>query len=206
MRKLNKELSSLENITERRGTNWIERYIGINCPNDSDMFIFRLYKELGFIVKDLESTAHLRQKDSEDKITTDIVLLLRRTGYDASHDADNRGHADLSVKSNKFIWLGEAKIHRSYEWLLDGLKQLHTRYATGREDGSGILIYIKGANAKDVMDKWRSRLEQNRGCNLKETSDGDKKLTFWSVHQHAGSGFDVRTKHIGVSLYYKPEK
>ena len=132
--------------------------------------------------------------------------MLRQTGYDASHDKDHRGHPDFCVTSMDYLWLGEAKIHKSYDWLLDGLKQLHTRYSTGREDGSGLLIYIKNANAKAAMDEWRKRLEDSKECNLKETNDGQEKLTFWSLHQHEGSGSDIQTKHIGISLYYNPEK
>lgn len=199
-------ISSIEKIIERRGNEWLLRSIEICCPPDGEAFISRLYLELSSIIRDIEQSAQYRQNDSEDRITVDIVHMLHRAGYDASHDTDSRGHIDLRVKSGTFIWLGEAKIHRDYNWLLDGLKQLHTRYSTGREDGSGLLIYIKGSNAKAVMDEWRKRLEAGNECNLKETSDDSEKLTFWSLHQHEGSGLDITTKHIGVSLYYNPEK
>lgn len=33
------------------------------------------------------------------------------------------------------------------------------------------------------MDEWRSRLEEGKDCNLKETNDGSEKLTFMSIHQ-----------------------
>ncbi len=40
----------------------------------------------------------------------------------------------------------------------------------------------------------------------KRTEDADKteKLVFWSIHTHEGSGLDIRTKHLGVSLYHNP--
>jgi len=151
-------------------------------------------------VRYVEKTAQHRQGDTEDRITIDIVGMLCQAGYDASHDKDHRGHADLCVESTHFIWLGEAKIHNDYNWLLDGLKQLHTRYTTGREDGSGLLIYITRKNAKAVMEEWRKRLVDGNECGLKSTNDGQEKLTFWSLHQHEGSGYDINTKHIGISL------
>lgn len=206
MQQSNKTISNIENIILRHGEEGLMRYLEIIAPSDADIFISRLYQELGNIVQNLEETAQHRQNDSEDRITSDIVLLLRQSGYDATHDTDSRGHVDIRVKNNTFIWLGEAKIHRDYDWLFQGLRQLHTRYSTGREDGSGILIYIKGANAKKVMDEWREKLEAGGECNLKSTNDGSEKLTFWSIHQHEGSGLDIFTKHIGVSLFYKPQK
>jgi hypothetical protein len=201
-----KILSSIKSIIERRGGEWLTRVIEIIHPFQRDIFLDRLYQEISSIVRYIEQTAQYRQKDTEDRTTIEIVGMLRQAGYDASHDKDHRGHPDFCVESMDFLWLGEAKIHKSYNWLLDGLKQLHTRYSTGREDGSGILIYIYGMNAKAVMDEWRERLEARNECNLKQTNNGQEKLTFWSLHQHTGSGLDLQTKHIGISLYYNPEK
>ena len=198
--------SSLNSIIKRQGEDWLIKRMEITAPGSGDIFISRLYKELADIVRDIEETAHYRQDDLEDRITSEIVIMLHRAGFEATHDTDSRGHIDIRVKNKTFVWLGEAKIHRDYDWLLDGLKQLHTRYTTGKEDGSGLLIYIKVANAKSVMDEWRRRLENGNECGLKKTEDNNEKLTFWSIHQHTSSGLDIHTKHIGVSLYYKPEK
>lgn len=199
-------LSSIEKIRERRGTDWLMRVIEIIHPPNGDVFINRLYQEISSIVRIVEQSAQYRQKDSEDRITIDIVGLLRQSGYDATHDTDSRGHVDIRVNNDKLVWLGEAKIHKDYNWLLEGLKQLHTRYLTGREDGSGLLIYIFVANSNNVMNEWRRRLEAGNECNLKETSNGVEELTFYSIHRHEGSGLDVQTKHIGISLYYNPNK
>ena len=206
MQESNKSIFTIEQIIERHGTEWFQRHIEIAYPLSGEIFVSRLYAEIENIVRMLEQTAHLRQDDKEDRITLDVIHLLCQAGYDASHDTDSRGHVDILVRNKTFVWLGEAKIHGSYDWLLDGLKQLQTRYLTGREEGSGILIYIKGPNAKKVMDEWRKRLVAGSECNLKKTSDEPEKLTFWSVHQHEGSGLDISTKHIGVSLFYKPQK
>jgi hypothetical protein len=110
------------------------------------------------------------------------------------------------VTQDSYKWLGEAKIHKDYAWLVEGLNQLQKRYATGREAGSGLLIYIKGSNAQAVLDEWCRRLELSKECNLKSTEDADKaeKLAFWSLHAHEGSGLEIRTKHLGVALYHNP--
>jgi len=190
----------------RHGEADFERIMEIRHPETSEVFIKRLYKELQEIIDGLERSASFRQSDKEDRITLDVVLALHRAGYNATHEEYSKGHTDITVTQNGFKWLGEAKIHKDYDWLLDGLKQLIGRYSTGREAGSGLLIYIKGSNAKAVLDEWRRRLEKGNECHLKSTEDSDKteSLTFWSIHTHEGSGLEIRTKHLGVSLYHNP--
>jgi len=188
----------------RHGEEDFLRTMEIRHPDTSEIFVERLYKELNAVIDDLERSASYRQKDWEDHITIDVVLCLRRAGYNAIHDEYSKGNTDITVTQDRFKWLGEAKIHGAYDWLLKGLKQLIDRYATGREAGSGLLIYIKGSNAKAVLDEWRRQLEQGNGCNLKSTEDADRteSLAFWSIHTHEGSGLEIRTKHLGVSLYH----
>jgi hypothetical protein len=201
------EKDTVGEYRRRYGDDELVRVVEIAHPSTGEIFVKRLYKELDAVIDEIERTAALRQKDGEDHITSDIVLGLRRAGYNATHDAYSKGHADIKVAQDEFVWLGEAKIHDGYDYLLKGLKQLLSRYATGREKGSGLLVYIKGGNASAVLDEWRHRLEKGKECNLKGTEDADKaeKLVFWSIHTHKGSGLEIRTKHLGVSLYFRPE-
>jgi hypothetical protein len=191
----------------RHGDEELLRTIEIVHPPTGEVFVERLYKELSAVIGDIERSADIRQKDGEERITIDVISGLHRAGYNATHDAYSKGHADITVTQDNFVWLGEAKIHKDYEWVLKGLKQLLGRYTTGREYGSGLLIYIRGSNASAVLDEWRRRLEKGNECDLKRTEDADKaeKLAFWSIHTHEGCGLAIRTKHLGVSLYFKPE-
>jgi hypothetical protein len=182
------------------------RFLEINYPVNEAVFLRRLYAELRAIVQEIEEAKAVRKADSEDRLTIDIKCLLCGRGYSASHDTYTNGHVDLRVEQNQFVWLGEGKIHNDYDWLRKGLEQLHLRYSTGRETGSGLLIYIKGKNAKAVMDEWRRRLTQGKFCGLKTTknSDAGDVLTFWSSHNHEASGLEVQTKHIGMALHVLP--
>lgn len=197
--------SRLEEILQRHGQDGFMRWIEINYPNDGEEFLRRLYKEMKRIVDYLESTAQDKQEDSEDKITRYVVGLLHQTGYQATHDQDQKGRTDLIVWIGDFKWLSEAKLHKDYDWLFHGLQQLQT-YATGREEGYGLLIYIRGQNARAVMEEWRTRLGGSSDSYLKSIEDGNEALTFWSTHEHQGSGADMNTKHIGVSIYYGSQK
>ena len=197
--------SRLDVITQRHGDGWLIRQFEINFPTNAEEFVSRLYAEIKRIVEHLESTAHDKQDDGEDKLTRYVVGLLNQTGYQATHDQDQKGHTDLIVCSGDYKWLSEAKRHSDYDWLFHGLQQLQT-YATGREAGYGLLIYIFNQNASAVMDEWRRRLTQSENNHTKCIKDGDgnESLTFWSIHEHQASGTDMNTKHIGVSLYCQP--
>jgi hypothetical protein len=197
---------TLGEYCRRYGEDDLIRTMEIRHPDSSQVFVKRLYKELSAIIDGLERTASLRQNDGEDRITIDIVSGLCQAGYRATHDEFSKGHTDITLTQDSYKWLGEAKIHKDYAWLVEGLKQLLSRYATGRESGSGLLIYIKGSNAQAILDEWRRRLEASKECNLKSTENADmaEKLVFWSIHNQKGSGLEIRTKHLGVSLYHNP--
>lgn len=205
-----RQLSRLPMVLARHGVERFMRFLELNYPENEEVFLRRLYAELRSIVKEIEESKHVRKHDSEDRLTIDIKCMLCGRGYRASHDTYTNGHIDLRVEQNNFVWLGESKIsreiQRDYGWIREGLEQLHARYATGREAGSGLLIYIRGKNAKAVLDEWRHRLIKGKFCGLAMTEDpapGDA-LTFWSTHDHEASGLEVRTKHIGVALYVPP--
>ena len=69
-----------------------------------------------------------------------------------------------------------------------------------------MLIYLHVQNAQAVMNEWRARLTKGTDSYLKSIEDGNEALTFWSTHEHQGSGGDMNTKHIGVSIYYGSQK
>jgi hypothetical protein len=179
----------------------------VKHPSSSSVFIKRLYHELNEIVREMEQFADLHKEDGEEQLTINIVRQLRRSGYDASHDTYSKGHPDIRVAQDAYTWLGECKVHKDYDWLVKGLKQLFEKYSTGNEDGLGLLIYIQGKDAQAVLDEWRTRLKTDGACGLRTTKDGAKgdKLCFWSVHKHAATGTDVETKHIGVALFVHPK-
>ena len=83
-------------------------------------FLYQLYKDIDRIVSLKEENPEYCQDDSEDKITIDIKNSLCLLGYNATHDTKVGGHADLVVNKKEYKWIGEAKIHSSYEYLWEG--------------------------------------------------------------------------------------
>src|SRR5262249_17512116 len=85
---------------------------------------------IDWIAQEHSKTRQHRYERDEDALTTDIITDLKALGFDASHDTDYGGHGDIVIEArDDFLWLGEAKIHRDYDWLMKGFLQLDTRYA-----------------------------------------------------------------------------
>lgn len=166
-------------------------------------FIEQLYADIDESIYELQATRELRQEDSEDRISLDILVGLKRYGYYATHDSKTGGHVDLSVRLGSHSWIGEAKKDGNFH---EGFLQLTSRYvqASGNyaHDQGGLLFYmVKTADALSKLNAWRTQL----------TNDGHlctdcrtNRLAIYSTHKLEGSGTDFKVRSIAVSLYHNP--
>jgi hypothetical protein len=178
------------------------------AANYSD-FVDVLYSDIDTAIVHLQENAHLTQKDSEDRLSMDLLGKLHVLGYDATHDTGVRGHCDLTVRNNGFTWLGEAKIHDSYDYLLEGFNQLCTRYSTGDHASAagGVVIYIRQRAAASVMSKWKDHLKENADVPTIAVAECAARpaLAFFSEHEHEVSGLPYKVRHMGVCLHFQPK-
>lgn len=172
-----------------------------------DDFVKVLYLSIDRIIHQIQENPGIRQNDTEDRLTIDIRDQLRCLGYDASHDSKIGGHADLSVRKKDFLWIGEAKIHGSYNHLWEGFLQLITRYSTGdsnQKDG-GILIYIRNKDATSVVQNWKDYLAAKSLLNYSCKPCELREISFFSTHKHERSGQIFQVRHMPVILYFCPQ-
>lgn len=172
-----------------------------------DEFIAELYETIDKIISLKEENPELYDQDKEDRITIEIKNSLCLLGYNASHEQKVGGHTDLLIRKNEYLWIGEAKIHSSYDYLWEGFQQLATRYSVGsnnQKDG-GLLIYIRVKDAKQVMEKWKDHLSSKQLSNYSLDSCLKRDLAFFSKHKHDRSGELFRVRHIGITLYFNPQ-
>lgn len=173
-------------------------------------FVDVLYKDLDCIVARMEENPELLKKDKEDRLTIDVKNQLCAMGYDAGHDTKIGGHVDLVVKkaAENWKWIGEAKIHKSYDYLFEGFQQLTTRYSTGGYNNSqgGMLIYIRNSNAQNVIETWKSHLKEKEGVeNLQISECPVNPLSFYSTHCHQRTHLAFKARHIPFSLHFDPQ-
>ncbi|TBR58390.1 hypothetical protein B4U84_20945 [Westiellopsis prolifica IICB1] len=170
-------------------------------------FIKIFYKDIDKVIYQIQENPELRQKDTEDRLTIEIVNLLCNLGYDASHEPKIGGHVDLAVRTSDFVWLGEAKKYRDNNYLWEGFQQLTTRYSSGdsNQANGGLLIYISDEDASSIMEKWQNYLLKKNLPNYSVIPCKMRSLAFISTHRHQRSGQPFHVRHIPVMLHFDPK-
>jgi len=164
-------------------------------------------KAVDWIADEFARTPKERQDRSEDGLSIDFVTTLKALGFGASHDTTVGGHCDIVIEEKfGFLWLGEAKKHRDYDWLLSGFEQLDKRYttATAAQDQGAVIIYCFGKRIDQVMGRWKKHLQANRS-DLDFADDPVNDLGFLTTHTHRRTGRDYTVRHLPISLLWDPE-
>ncbi|WP_143850979.1 hypothetical protein [Brucella thiophenivorans] len=178
------------------------------CLADTHEEIHKLIEDgIDWAALQLAENAHLNQKLGEDKITIDIIGILKSLTFDAAHDTQIGGHCDIVVRAKSdFLWIGEAKIHSDYNWLQKGMSQLSTRYSTGLQgqDCGEILVYTYAPRLDKILAEWRNRVADSVEEISVEELDLDR-LVFRTTHPHVKTGRPFRVRHKGISLHFNPK-
>jgi len=174
--------------------------------NDHQERVRQVEAAIDWIAQEHSKTRQHRCDRDEDALTTDIITDLKAMGFDASHDKDYGGHGDIVIEArDDFLWLGEAKIHRDYGWLLKGFEQLDSRYATALlgQDTGGLIIYCKSERVDRIMDRWSEYLNEKRPDVTIERCNANP-LVRRSSHKHKRTGHPFKVRHVPISLYFRP--
>lgn len=194
----------------------VQGYLKRNYPADKRAFLDVLYADLKAVRKSMARSASQFQDAAgkpwgEDQISNHIKALLDAKALNrvtaVVREAGMRGHVDITVEQRRLgvMWIAEAKLDGGPLYISGGLAQLHSRYASGFEEDVGLLIYCFGEKAKLVLAHWRTHMvaEKLQGF-VRDWDDDD--LSFWSEHEHVGTGSFLRTCHLIFPLYFKPEQ
>lgn len=168
--------------------------------------LVQVNRAIDHIAQDFARTPKERQGRSEDALTMDIVTSLSSMGFRASHDTTIGGHCDIVIEArDNFLWLGEAKIQSSYDWLVQGFNQLDMRYATGSasQDHGGIIVYCYHGRTDSIMDEWAERLKEARS-DVEVTPRAHLDSYFTSSHIHRRTGRPYQVRHVPIALQWNP--
>ncbi|MEL6392713.1 MAG: hypothetical protein AAFR97_08155 [Bacteroidota bacterium] len=175
--------------------------------SDHDSRITAIERIMDSAYKRTTMNANFHYEKSEDEITISIVDMIRFSGIDIAHDRKIGGHCDITIlSSDDFLWIAEAKIHSSYNWLDKGFKQLATRYSTGSpgQDHGEVLIYCKVKDAKSVLETWRDELTTRHSDVVIVEDNIESQLRFRTTHVHERSGLTFYIRHRIVSVFFDP--
>lgn len=179
--------------------------------NTYSEFIQIIYNALDFIIQKIEESRQYYYNLDEDQITINIINMLICMGFDASHDTAVGGHCDVLIKGKpaySHLWIGEAKIHGAYKWLWDGFLQLDRRYSVGRENSchGAMIIYCNVARIDNVMQSWKDHMRTQTDYDFSFSNCDILINGFDSSHTHHRTGQKFMTKHIPISIHFKPIK
>lgn len=171
--------------------------------------------ELDSAVKEIEEKSNkINFSLTEDQLTLMLLANIKNKdmGVEAYHENNQRGHCDITIKLNNFIWHGEAKKHSSaYSYLFKGYAQLTERYSTGTIDSAsgGLIIYTQNQRCNDMMSKWKTHLDKCapriHACKSISIAPCVRNpLIFYSKHLHKVSGLPYEVIHYPVNLFHKP--
>jgi hypothetical protein len=178
-------------------------------------FTATLYREIYSIVNDIEHDANHMQEHGENALNADVCRQLRRCGYDAINDKNNRGHADITVEFANYTWIGEGKKVESANntYLKKGYDQILDRYITGKasENQAALLVYIFAPDAKHVIGRWRQYLVEQDAKDPGYAQNialctVEPDHAFSSDAKHNSSGSTVTVRHIGFAMHWAPPK
>ena len=197
---------NLDQFVKLYGYQEFIRLAEIQGPLSQDAFVDRLHIELDKIIKSLEEAPKDRVSDKEDRLTHEIVVSLRAAGYLADKDPMHGGHVDFLVRPREkpeMKWYGEAKIWHGVEYLDGGMRQLLSRYASGRERQLGFLVYFPCDALIPKMGEWHDYLKAKADHHMPDFSKVDD-YSFISSHPHS-SGAKIFVRHFAVNIHWRPE-
>ncbi len=189
------------------GSNEFFRTMEINAPESEEIFIRRLYIELNEIISGLERNRKVRCKDEENRLSAEIVNCLTSVGYHSENDPMQGGHVDFLVEpkhKRTLKWYGEAKIWHGPKYLNDGITQLLSRYASGRQGYLGFVVYFKTDDMVGKMSEWSSHLTKQADVLSIEDSTSTSKFSFCSTHKHS-TGSQIKIQHLAVNVHWNPK-
>ncbi|MBY5700544.1 hypothetical protein [Rhizobium leguminosarum] len=205
-RQENYSWAELKAIFGERTQAWIS--FRVPFADSHSEWVSLIEEAVDYIGQAMVNTREIYQQSREDALTIHITEHLKDLNFDAGHETKRGGHCDIVVYGKQsYLWVAEAKIHRDYDWLLAGVDQLLTRYASGLvgQDSGELLIYHFGRRTDTVVDHWEQRLrEAHPEAGVSRCKGDDQVLR--STHKHEGTGRPYRVRHKALSLYFDPKK
>ncbi|MCZ0930315.1 hypothetical protein L0636_07745 [Halomonas janggokensis] len=194
-------------------------------------FATGVYILLDRAVKSAEQEAHILFESGsvEDGWSSKIIARLDNGFCLRARPASAGGNADIVIEhlSGDFTIICESKIlgkipnsTSAYynNHLLEGVKQLVTRYstATAEQDHCILLIFCFSPKMRDAIEKWKHYFfdKSNNGTpeekeyfgGLEEYNfaDYEGQRGFFTTHPHHSSGYPIKVRHVPVCLHHQP--
>jgi hypothetical protein len=197
----------------------------VNChkrksPISEDDFVQLLEEDIDSQLKMMEKSSEKNFCAREDDITGELVGHLICLGYDASEQTKKNGAVDLTVKSEKYEWIAEAKRGTSNLNIFEGFLQLLTRYVK-QDKNAGVLIYYQKPGAVKALKQFINYLNNKSWLNSKGIAKNEIALQYieelfsrmeisaitdnsFSMKTDTLSGRSINIKVLCADFYFYP--
>lgn len=191
----------------------LERLLGILQGYNSNLLdLLRATTEREFItategaieraMKTIENGSKEYSTLNEPGLSHLLADCLNLMGWRATAETNNNGHVDVIVEcafGRHWRYLGECKLHKGYQYHVDGCKQL-LAYCTGRESRAFCMDFINATDAYKRIKKLRAEMDEKRPLKQKAAGvDHSISGAFLTRHDHH-SGAVVEILHVGCSV------
>lgn len=164
-----------------------------------EAFVVATEAALERATRTIESGAKQYARLDERGLSTLLTDLLIAAGYHATPERNINGHVDVVIEhyfGRRWKYLGECKIHKSFQYHVDGCKQL-LGYCTGRELRAFCLDFFRSGTMFEKLNKLRRRMDLEKPLSQsKQSVLHSIQGGFVTAHAHA-SGRDVELLHFG---------
>ena len=186
------------------------RYIGIlQATNPNLLELLKADTEEAFVAategaldratRIIEGGAKQYAALDERGFSTLLTGLLTASGFHATSESNINGHVDVVIEDyfgRLWRYLGECKIHKSFQYHIDGCQQL-LGYCTGRELRAFCLDFFRSGGMFEKLEKLRKRMDSKKPLlQSKQSVVHSIQGGFVTAHAHA-SGRDVEILHFG---------
>jgi hypothetical protein len=191
----------------------LQRLIGLlETHNPNILELLRAETEEAFVeatedaidraIRTIEKGAKEYSRLQEPGLSQLLVDLLNLNGFLATAETNHNGHVDVVVEhaiGRRWKYLGECKVHRGYQYHIDGCEQL-LGYCTGREFRAFCMDFFDKPGVFEKLQKLREDIDAKLPLEQSLPSvDHEIKGAFVTSHRHI-NGSDVEILHLGCSV------
>ena len=175
------------------------------APASEVEFFTVLERELLAIFVMLEDSASDLMLATEDEITRRIVQMLVQARFVATSGRYMAGgETDIVVQGGRlWSWIGEAKILRSPSYVMGGVKQLLTRYTSGRSRRAGLLVYCQRKEADTLATDLTAAILREYPHSNPRRTEADSPREFLADLPVASGGTVQTLVEVG-NFYFLP--
>ena len=202
------DIERLKNHPDTKSALIQYEYNVLGLEESYSSFVERINSEIDNIIQKLEAASNYYQTACEDSLTYYICSCLQQRSINAEHGSYSNGETDLKVSYGSYKWIAEAKWFRQYENAYEGMRQLVTRYISGRGSSNhgAVILYNKTSNSAEKIKTLQNNYSEMGAefKNIQVTAVVPGSFEFTTTHTHS-SGENIVVRHRLVLLHHNPE-